>query len=153
MQRFLHIMKNRADRAVGGSDVHVLYTAALGNLLRQLARTPPSEHERLILEAPPRTLYELHMRNQLNSVVQHPARAQEFEQADAAVTQALWDFPNFERGTSLMAKSRRAGLNSLYGFRNYVLDGVVPVALGVLAILAMYQIVPLEWLRHVAPVQ
>jgi hypothetical protein len=153
VQRFIHIMKNRADRALDGSDVHVLYTAALGNLLRQLVRTPPSERERLILEAPPRALYELHMRNQMNSIVQHPARAREFEQADAAVTHALWRFSDFERGSAFIAKSRLAGLNSLYGFRNYVLDGVVPVILGILAILAMYQIVPLEWLKHVAPVQ
>lgn len=153
IQRYIHIMKNRADRTIGGADLHVVYTAALGNLLRQLVRTPPSEHERLILEAPPRTLYELHMRNQMNSIVQHPARAHEFEQADAAVTQALWGFREFERGSSLIAKSQRAGLNSLYGFRNYVLDGVVPAALGVLAVVAMYQIVSLEWLKHIAPVQ
>jgi hypothetical protein len=153
VQRFLHIAKNRADRAIDGGDVHVLYTAAMGNLLRQLARTPRAEHEQLILEAAPRTLYELHMRNALSSVVQYPARAEEFGNVDTVVNRALWDFPDFERGTLLMAKSRLAGMNSIYGFRNYILEGALPIALGVTAILAMYQVVPLEWIKHIAPVQ
>ena len=153
VQRFLHIAKNRADRALNGGDVHVLYTDTMGNLLRQIARTPRQEHERLILETPARALYHLQMRNELNSVVQHPARTKEFDKADAAVTKALWDFTDFERRPSLMASSRLAGINFLYSFRNYILDGVLPVAFGVIGILAMYQIMPLGWLRHLAPTQ
>jgi hypothetical protein len=52
---------------------------------------------------------------------------------------------DFERGSSLMAKLRKAALNSLYGFRNYILDGAIPASLGAFPILAIYHVVPLEW--------
>lgn len=153
IQRYLHIAKNRADRAVDGSDVHVLFTGPMASLLRQLARTPHAEREQIILATPVRTLYELHMRNALNSVVQHPARASEFGKTDEVVNQALWDFLKFERQMAWLAKARLTATNSLYGFRNYILDGVLPVALGILAIFALYQVVPLEWIKHIAPAQ
>jgi hypothetical protein len=38
-----------------------------------------------------------------------------------------------------------------YFFRNYGLDGVFPIVVATLALLALYNVVPLHWLAALAP--
>jgi hypothetical protein len=153
VQRFIQIAYNRASRALEESDLRVLYTERMAELLRKLSRVPRAEHDVLIRQYGLEALFELHLRNQMNSIVQHPARAEEFERINSVLAQLLAEFQTFERADIFTAKSRVAGVNSIYGFRNYVLDGALPITLGVAGLLAMYQVLPLEWVKHIAPAQ
>lgn len=43
------------------------------------------------------------------------------------------------------------GVRLLYIIRNYVVDGILPIALAVLALAALFQLVDLQWLRSIVP--
>jgi hypothetical protein len=44
-------------------------------------------------------------------------------------------------------------VRSAYGVRNYVLDGWLPISLGVIAIMGLLNVIPLRWLQHLVPGQ
>jgi hypothetical protein len=44
-------------------------------------------------------------------------------------------------------------VRSAYGVRNYVLDGWLPISLGVIAIRGLLNVIPLRWLQHLVPGQ
>jgi hypothetical protein len=120
-------------------------------MLRTVFNSAKAERELLITECNPRNLYQLQARNALASLVQYPAHAKEFTKIDALAIDLLQGFPSFERSSAFLSRSRLEGVNSVYNFRNYLLDGFLPITLGIVGLLAMYQVLPLQSLKHVAP--
>jgi hypothetical protein len=55
----------------------------------------------------------------------------------------------------LLLKARQflrvRAIRLVYFIRNYGTDGLLPILLGITAMLALYNLIPLEWLRHIAP--
>ena len=53
--------------------------------------------------------------------------------------------------TRALALPRRYLVKLLYLTRDYFIDGALPVLLGAIALLAVYDVLSLEWLQHFAP--
>lgn len=47
--------------------------------------------------------------------------------------------------------SQLNSIRLIYLIRNYGTDGILPVGLAIVAILALYELIPVDWLRRVAP--
>jgi hypothetical protein len=102
----------------------------------------------------PNTVYELHGGPFiLPGTKKPPEHEVAKEAADKFVMELFRTIPLFDRTRDILAWSRYRGVGAVYILRSYIVDGLLPLALGVAGILAMYQLLPLDWLRHIAPPQ
>lgn len=66
-----------------------------------------------------------------------------------AMSRYLW----WRRLYHLGLLPKRYGIRALYFIRNYLVDGVLPVTISLIAFLALFQIIDLHWIRDFAPLQ
>lgn len=66
---------------------------------------------------------------------------------DRRIKECRWRFKLYK--ISLLP--RKIGVRASYLIRNYFLDGMLPISFAVLALLSVYDVIDLRWLRNIAP--
>jgi hypothetical protein len=87
----------------------------------------------------------------VREVLQRQSDKELFDKADRLLRAELHSYAARQRRHSRVISARLAGIRFLYFFRNYVVDGFLPLALAAVALLAMFHVIDLEWLRVFTP--
>jgi hypothetical protein len=78
----------------------------------------------------------------------HPEIYKDFERIAPAYIRFHWFASRLNK---LRFARQRLTVSAIYPFRNYFVDGILPLSVAALAIASLYRLVDLHWIRDIAP--
>ena len=103
----------------------------------------------------PRELLIMQVRHEYEDFGRVPQTTEEFRALNLGAARFLrQEMRRYRSRYELFARSERARLKAMraiYFIRNYGTDGLVPIALALVAFGVLYEWIPVDWLRHIAP--
>jgi len=151
IERFLAQAQNRISRKIK-APLKVRFTDAASATVQAYLNSSSAQRTEILLSLVPEHLYNLENSDSPWDPIADLSKHEiSYETLNSFVIDLIPKIVAFERSSAALENARFTGVKSLYAFRNYGLDGLLPITLGTIALLAMYKVIPMQWLQVLAP--
>lgn len=151
IERFLSQGWNRASHRIK-EPLSFRFNDAANLFLREYLDANRSDRRELFLNLVPEQMYTLkNDKRPWDPIADANEHLEAREYLNAYVIDLMPRIVSFERQSAAVESMRYTGVRFLYAFRNYGSDGLFPIGLGIVALLAIYHAIPLQWLQEIAP--